>query len=253
MSGSSPAPAGWLAGVLARDGLAYQALLLGAFTLVAAVLLVLGDLLTRDAIAQRRAEDLAASLGQVIPARLHDNDLLASSLRLSALGDEDGVLVYRALAGLEVTGVAFQMTGRGYAGDIEVLLGIDAAGRILGVRVLAHAETPGLGDRIELAKDDWILGFDGRSLGDPPAERWRVRKDGGEFDQFSGATITPRAVVDAVREGLELFAARRDTLTASAVITGPEGGAGGAVRAGVSAGVSSGAQGSNRNAGVGTP
>jgi electron transport complex protein RnfG len=98
-----------------------------------------------------------------------------------------------------------------------VLLGVDADGRVLGARVLSHAETPGLGDKIEVARDDWILSFDGKSLGEPPRERWAVRKDGGDFDQFSGATITPRAVVSAVKSGLELFATQRDALTASAV------------------------------------
>jgi len=79
----------------------------------------------------------------------------------------------------------------GYAGPIALILGLDIQGKILGVRVLAHTETPGLGDRIEIQRDDWILSFNGRSLGNPPAERWAVKKDGGDFDQFSGATITP--------------------------------------------------------------
>jgi electron transport complex protein RnfG len=176
---------------------------------------VIGDLATRDAIEQRRAEDLLASLGQVIPADLHDNDLLADSMTLDTADGE--LTVYRALQGLDVAGVAFETVGQGYAGPIRVLLGIDAEGRVLGARVLSHTETPGLGDKIEVARDDWILSFDGKSLGEPPPERWAVKKDGGDFDQFSGATITPRAVVSAVKGGLELFADQRDALTASAV------------------------------------
>jgi len=113
--------------------------------------------------------------------------------------------------------VAFETVGQGYGGAIRVLLGVDKDGRILGARVLAHTETPGLGDKIEVDRDDWILDFDGKSLGEPPPERWAVKKDGGDFDQFSGATITPRAVVKSVKQGLELFAAHRDALTASAV------------------------------------
>ncbi|NBC49345.1 MAG: RnfABCDGE type electron transport complex subunit G [Gammaproteobacteria bacterium] len=199
-----------------RDGIGYQATLLGAFTLAAAALLVTGDLVTRGPIAEREAEDLRASLTEVIPAALHDNDLLANPMRLPVA---DGPLtVYRALAGLDVAGVAFEVVGQGYAGPIRVLLGIDADGRVLGARVLAHAETPGLGDKIEVARDDWILDFDGRSLADPAPARWAVKKDGGVFDQFSGATITPRAVVDAIKGGLETFAAHRDALTASAVL-----------------------------------
>jgi electron transport complex protein RnfG len=198
-----------------RERVGYQAGLLGGFALVAAALLVIGDLATRDAIEQRRAEDLLASLSQVIPADLHDNDLLADSMTLDTADGE--LTVYRALQGLDVAGVAFETVGQGYAGPIRVLLGIDAEGRVLGARVLSHTETPGLGDKIEVARDDWILSFDGKSLGEPPPERWAVKKDGGDFDQFSGATITPRAVVGAVKGGLELFADQRDALTASAV------------------------------------
>lgn len=209
-----------------RDGIVYQAALLGGFALLAAGLLVLGNLLTRDAIRERAAEDLRASLTQVIPAALHDNDLLANPMVLTEqdqtgrnqIGHSTPLTVYRALQGLDVTAVAFMVTGAGYAGPIDLMLGIDTQGRVLGVRVLTHQETPGLGDRIEVARDDWIRGFDGRALGDPPRERWAVRKDGGDFDQFSGATITPRAVVQAVRDGLQTFARYRDSLTASAVI-----------------------------------
>ncbi len=203
-----------------RERIGYQAGLLGGFSLLAAALLVMGDIATRDTIAQRQAEDLLDSLAQVIPPERHDNDLLAATL---ALTDADGepITVYRALRGVDVTAVAYQVTGQGYSGAIDILLGIDPAGRVLGARVLAHTETPGLGDKIEVARDDWILAFDGRSLGDPPPERWAVKKDDGDFDQFSGATITPRAVVGAIKGGLELFAANRDALTTSAVLTEP--------------------------------
>jgi electron transport complex protein RnfG len=212
----------WPALVLDREGIGYQMLLLGGFALAASALLVVGHLLTKGPIAEREAEDLRASLAQVIPEALHDNDLLANPLPLRGQGSgrqgDDAITVYRALQGLDVTAVAFESVGQGYAGPIRVLLGIGADGRILGARVLAHSETPGLGDKIEIARDDWITGFDGLSLAEPPPERWAVKKDGGVFDQFSGATITPRAVVAAIKGGLETFAAQRDSLTASAVI-----------------------------------
>jgi electron transport complex protein RnfG len=195
----------------------YQAGLLGSFAMVAAAFLVAGSIATRDDIAQRRAEDLLASLGQVIPAEIHNNDLLKSPLALED-GSGNPITIYRALDGLDVTGVAFKVTGQGYAGAIDLILGVNARGEILGTRVLAHAETPGLGDKIEASRDDWILGFTGRSLGDPSPERWAVKQDGGDFDQFTGATITPRAVVRAVKDGLEFFRTHRDTLLASAVI-----------------------------------
>jgi len=209
------------AGIDRRERIAYQALLLGGAALLAAALLTIGHQLTREAIAERRAEDLKASLSQVLPPALHDNDLLAQPLTLNT-ADSDPLTVYRALQGLQVTGVAYRATGQGYAGPIELILGVDPRGRILGVRVLSHTETPGLGDKIELSRDDWILDFNGRSLGDPPLEGWAVAKDGGDFDQFTGATITPRAVVQAVTGALRFFAANRDTLTASAVLTEPD-------------------------------
>jgi electron transport complex protein RnfG len=92
---------------------------------------------------------------------------------------------------------------------VLVLVGIDRTGMLLGARVLKHNETPGLGDKIDLAKSPWILSFDGLSLATLPAAQWAVKKDGGVFDQMAGATITPRAVVKAVKEGLDFFAAHR--------------------------------------------
>jgi electron transport complex protein RnfG len=200
-----------------RKRIGYQAGLLGGFTLIAAALLVLGDLSTRETIALRKAEDLKASLAEVIPPAIHDNDLLADPLTLEG-PDGSPLVVYRALQGLQVTGLAYRVSGTGYAGEIELLLGVDASGKVLGTRVLSHAETPGLGDKMEVSKGDWILGFDGLSLGNPPAERWKVKKDGGDFDQFTGATITPRGILAALHGGLDFFARHRDTLTASAVI-----------------------------------
>ncbi|MDD1651077.1 MAG: RnfABCDGE type electron transport complex subunit G, partial [Methylococcaceae bacterium] len=94
-------------------------------------------------------------------------------------------------------------------GPITLMMGIDKSGTVLGVRVVAHAETPGLGDKIEREKSPWVLAFDQRSLTNTPPERWRVKKDGGDFDQFAGATITPRAVVRGVEAGLQLFRKHR--------------------------------------------
>jgi electron transport complex protein RnfG len=200
-----------------RKRVGYQAGLLGGFAMLAAACLVMGNIVSRDAIEQRREEDLLASLGQVIPPKIHDNDLLARPIILPAASGETAT-VYRALRGQEVTGVAFRVTGQGDGGAIELILGVDGRGGILGTRVLAHAETPGLGDKIEVQRDTWILGFDGLSLGDPPVERWRAKKDGGNFDQFTSATVTPRAVVAALKQGLEFFQAHRDALLASPVI-----------------------------------
>lgn len=206
---------------LLRDKLAYQGFSLGAVAMLCAAALVLGNNLTREGIAKAEAADLAASLAQVLPAGSSDNDLLNDTVKVGAGetasgadagGTAPAVTVYRARKEGKITGAVFRMAARGYAGDIVVLMGVDTQGRLLGARVVKHAETPGLGDKIEPAKSKWILDFDGKSLNDPPAEKWAVKKDGGVFDQFAGATITPRAVVKAVKSGLEFFAAHREEI-----------------------------------------
>lgn len=194
-----------------RKRIGYQAALLGGFATLAAALLIVGNDSTHEAITERHAEDLLASLSQVIPAQLHDNDLLANAVSVEG-GDGRPLIIYRAMKDQHITGFAWRTTAQGYAGAIDVLLGVDAAGELLGVRVLAHAETPGLGDKIEVQKSPWILDFGGLSLDNTPEADWRVKKDGGRFDQFSGATITPRAVVKAVHEGLRYFREHRDEL-----------------------------------------
>lgn len=196
-----------------KGHIAYQAGLLGGYAALAAALLILGNEATRDAIAEREAEDMLESLSQVLPDAMHDNDLLEGTIALDdAHGDP--VVVYSASQQGRITGFAFGATGQGYAGDIELILGVDPDGELLGVRVISHAETPGLGDKIEIEKDDWILGFDGRSLENTTTGQWRVKKDGGEIDALTGATVTPRGVVEAVYEGLVFFREHRNTLIA---------------------------------------
>lgn len=123
-----------------------------------------------------------------------------------------GQLGFRARRDGEVVAVAIPVvTHRGYSGDIRLLVGVTVDGEITGVRVLEQRETPGLGDKIKADKTDWIQGFSGRRLGAPPAEDWAVKKDGGVFDQFTGATVSPRAVVGAVKDVLE-YVDRHHTL-----------------------------------------
>jgi electron transport complex protein RnfG len=196
-----------------RKRIGYQAMLLGGMATLASALLVLGDLETRDDIALRQAEDLKASLSQVLPEALHDNDLLSDVVTLAAESAEGKpVKVYRAHLDNRVSAVAFEVSANGYAGPITSIMGVDADGKVLGVRVLAHAETPGLGDKIEATRDDWIFSFNGNSLQNTSASQWHVKKDGGKFDQFTGATITPRAVVRSVYQGLQLFERHRKQL-----------------------------------------
>lgn len=186
-------------------------MILGAFCLGFGTVLALTDSITVDDIAARAIEDRQNSLGQVIPDEIHDNNLVADTLAIKNDHGKD-VTIYRARKGGRITAVAYEIFGTGYAGEIKLMMGIDAEGRLLGVRVLAHKETPGLGDKIEVKKGDWILRFTGLSLGNPSPERWKVKKDGGDFDQFAGATITPRGVLAAIRGGLDFFAANRTFL-----------------------------------------
>lgn len=194
-----------------REKIAYQPILLGIFALLASGALAWASSATGDAIAAAEAKDLRDSLSEVLPAGLADNDFLKDTVDLK--NGEKTVTIYRARKEGVVKAALFKVAERGYAGDIQVLMAVDSDGRTLGVRVLKHSETPGLGDKIEVKKDPWVKSFDGRSLGDPAPEKWAVKKDGGIFDQFAGATITPRAVVKAVKGGMDFFTAHKAEIT----------------------------------------
>jgi electron transport complex protein RnfG len=189
-----------------RAQLSYQTLLLGSVVLLTSGALALASRTTAADIQAAAARDLQQSLAQVLPGQ-YDNDLLQDTILIAA--PDGDTTVYRARRAGRVEAVVFQVEGRGYAGPIVCVMGVSRGGQLLGVRVLKHKETPGLGDKIEPAKDKWIHAFAGKSLGEPAADQWAVKKDGGVFDQFAGATITPRAVVRAVKGGLELFARER--------------------------------------------
>ena len=171
---------------------------------------------TRDDIAAANRARLVARFDEALAGERYDNDLIADRIDLSdseLLGTTDPVPLYRARrAGRVVAVVLAPVAPGGYSGPIRLLVGIRSDGQLLGVRVTQHRETPGLGDRIETRHSAWILGFAGRSLQDPPPDRWSVKKDGGDFDQFTGATITPRAVVGAVANALAYFERHRAEL-----------------------------------------
>ncbi len=192
---------------------AYQALLLAGVALAVSLVLALAHALTLEPIALRQAEDTRRALAAVLPETLYDNDPLAESVSVQG---EEGVATrfYPARRDGALVGAAFEeVTRQGYGGPMRLLLAVDAQGELLGVRVLSHSETPGLGDKIEATRSGWIRSFEGRSLDNTPSRDWAVRKDGGAFDQFTGATITPRAVVAAVRDGLIRFATLRRDLS----------------------------------------
>lgn len=179
--------------------------------------------LTRPAIEASAAAEKMKLISEVLPAGQYDNDLLASPITLPAntsLGQTEPSTAYLAKKQGEAVALVFEaIANDGYSGKIRLLLAVSRSGSVLGVRVLAHKETPGLGDYIEPKKDKnkarpWITQFDGRSLAEPTERGWRVKKDGGVFDANVGATVTPRAVVKAVHRALRFVAEHGDAFFA---------------------------------------
>lgn len=194
------------------------ALILGTFALITTSMVVLTERATRPKIVANERQALLNSLYAVLNPAEFDNDLLADTLKVrnpELLGTQGAVMVYRARKqGKPIAVILIPIATDGYNGVIRLLVGIYYNGSISGVRVLSHRETPGLGDAIEADRSDWILSFNGRSLGNPNRSGWAVKRDGGIFDQFTGATITPRAVVRAVHKALLYFHDHRETLFA---------------------------------------
>jgi electron transport complex protein RnfG len=188
---------------------------LGVVAVIGTTLLTGVDLLTADRIAAQERRVILEQLGQIIP-REYDNSLLEDKIVFSNedyFPKEQIVTAYRARLNKQPVAVVLKFNAvNGYNGNIGLLAGIDADGTLRGVRVISHKETPGLGDAIEIEKSNWINVFTSKSLKNPEPERWTVKRDGGAFDQFTGATITPRAVVDAVKLALEYFDTQREYL-----------------------------------------
>jgi electron transport complex protein RnfG len=178
----------------------------------AAIGLSLLDRRTEARIQRNAQEWIQVRLDSLVPRTMHDNDLLEDTVVARSpdlLGIERGVTIYRARkAGEPVAAVLYTIAPDGYRGPIEMLVAIAADGRLIGVQVVRHRETPGLGDAFENRNADWLPKFRGKSLENPPQQRWAVRADGGDFDAFTGATITPRAIVKAVRRALEFYRAK---------------------------------------------
>lgn len=192
--------------------------LLLLFAGVATAILATTFNFTRSEIRHNEQQALRALIAQVLPPTLHDNDLLDTAINLAAddlLGTGTPSRAWVARKQAQATGLVLEaIAPDGYSGDIALLIGISADGRITGVRVTAHKETPGLGDYIEIAKSRWITQFDGKSLIEPLDSGWKVQRDGGRFDARAGATITPRAVVKAVHGALHYFVRNRARLLA---------------------------------------
>lgn len=191
-------------------------LMLAVFAIVATSLVTLTEANTHDKILDNERQTLLNAINVLVDHNDYNNDILADTLILGSnkqLGTRETTVAYRArLDSKPVAVILTAIAPDGYSGNIKLLIGIHYDGSLAGVRVISHKETPGLGDKINEKKADWILKFKNLSLQNPEPSKWKVKKDGGDFDQFTGATITPRAVVTAVKKALQYFDQRRDAL-----------------------------------------
>ena len=194
--------------------------LLGLIALLGTALLAGVNALTHERIEEQEKLRILQQLNAVVPVASYNNDLLEDRIEIrdeAFFHHPAAVTVYRARMDDQPVAVLMLVTAAdGYNGDIRLLVAVDNTGTVLGVRVVSHRETPGLGDPIEIEKSNWILGFTSKSLLDPQGGGWAVKRDGGEFDQFTGATISPRAVVKTVHTTLLYFKANQKSLFESA-------------------------------------
>lgn len=193
-----------------REAILRSAIGLALFAMVTAGLIALTQTGTKERIQQAIDRSQSKALFAVLPQSLQADNLLGSAFDLpadtSSLGLGESARGYRVMQEGKVAAIILPWLSReGYTGPIQGIVGLTPDGQILGVRITQHKETPGLGDKIERRKSDWVDGFVGRSLNNPEQNQWKVRKDGGDFDQMTGATVTPRAVVKAVLGALQYF------------------------------------------------
>ncbi|MGB7452537.1 MAG: electron transport complex subunit RsxG [Lysobacterales bacterium] len=202
--------------------------LLGLIALLGTTLLAGVNALTHERIVEQEKLRVLQQLNAIVPMGSYNNDLLEDRIENrdeTFFRHPAPVSVYRARMENQPVAVLMSVTAAdGYNGDIRLLTGIDITGTVLGVRVVSHRETPGLGDPIEIEKSDWILGFSDKSLLNPRADGWAVKRDGGQFDQFTGATISPRAVVKAVHKALLYFNTNQQLLFETAAIPAEQNG-----------------------------
>ncbi|UJF18710.1 electron transport complex subunit RsxG [Vibrio sp. SS-MA-C1-2] len=191
-------------------------IILAIFALLATALVAVTNAVTKDTIAKQQELQLLRTLNQIIPSTSYDNDLYASCTLVTApeaLGTTNAMPVYLATKEGKPVGAAIEtIAPDGYSGAIHSIIAVDYNGVVTGVRVLEQHETPGLGDKISIRVTNWVDDFLGKSVTPENESRWAVRKDGGDFDQFTGATITPRAVVKSVKRTVTYYNQNRDQL-----------------------------------------
>jgi electron transport complex protein RnfG len=189
-----------------------NSLLLFLFAVITASILASTYAGTYDTIKEAERKAAQKALLEIVPQSRFDNDILLDTLEIpksahDLLGKLSDETIYIARKNQKIIAVIIPaIAPDGYTGDIKLIAGINTDGSIAGVRVLKHKETPGLGDKIDIKKSQWITNFKGLSLNNPNAKGWNVKKNGGEFDQFTGATITPRAVVNRIYKILTFVA-----------------------------------------------
>jgi electron transport complex protein RnfG len=194
-----------------KTGLTLAAIAAVCTTLVAATYRV-----TEDRIAANEKALLEQSLQPALGGLSFDGGVSESRIVLPPpheLPGNDAAIIYRVYAQERPAAALFAVTARdGFSGPIRILVGVEFDGKVSGVRILQHRETPGLGDKIEPARSDWVFQFDDRSIGDPMTAQWAIKGDGGDFDQLTGASVTPRAIIKAIRDTLLYFDAHRDEI-----------------------------------------
>jgi electron transport complex protein RnfG len=172
--------------------------------------------LTRDTIARSVENEKLKRIAQIVPITTYDNDIMKDTVSLAAdklLGYDETAVAYLGYLNNQPSIAVLQaIAPDGYGGKIYLIIAVHRDGSISGVRVVSHQETPGLGDYIDIARSNWIAGFNGASLENRKAGEWKVKKDGGTFDYMAGATITPRAIVKAVHKALQYYTQHRDEL-----------------------------------------
>ncbi|MGN7611084.1 electron transport complex subunit RsxG [Magnetococcales bacterium HHB-1] len=181
--------------------------------MIATAVLAMTEWVTREPIAEAKRQEILKALNQVLPKGYNNNpDQDTIQLTDAKLNRKlKPVTFYRARQGGQIMATAFVVTAPdGYSGNIDIMMAVSHDNIVTGIQVVAHAETPGLGDKIVIT--DWPKSFQGKTIDNT---KWAVKKDGGDFDQFAGATITPRAVVGAVKRGLEYFNQNRGKIEAS--------------------------------------
>ena len=198
-----------------------NSVILAVFAIVTSGLVAFTSSSTETLRAEAKQRALEKALSQIINADQYSNDLLANRVAISdpLLGlnkPKDGYLAWKD--GQPYAAIIPAIAPEGYGGALELIVGIHYDGTLAGVRIVPpHNETPGLGDKVDIKKSQWVLGFNGHSLGNPKDKGWKVKKDGGEFDQFTGATITPRAVVKGVHRALQYFKLNKTSLFSNAI------------------------------------